>query len=298
MRKLKYLFMFIASMVLLTSCFDEYTDLDLNDDGPNLVTFERISTSLGEVADGSEYIFTVPIKVVGPTVTELTSDLTVTLVPTDESTAVEGVNYRFNNNPLTLTKANNYLGVVSITLVTKDIEIPMEGSPEFDDWEPPVLIVEIEVTGDPNVLGSGKGGVFTLNYRAPNPYAGLYDVEMRYFHPTAGGSHPSSPSFDPDDPYGGIRNSQKELIPITGRKCETGFAVWPDTDLCWITVNPDNSIKFEVADTWPYEVKLGDPFHADLESHFDPATRQIFLYYHYEGSGGARIFYEIFTPTF
>ena len=298
MRKLKYLLMLFASMALLNSCFEDYTELDLNDDGPNLVTFERIDASLGAVADGNEYDFDVKMKVVGPTMMDLTNDLTVTVTPTDASTAVEGVHYRFNNLPLTLTKANNYLGLLSITLITEGNSPPMEGTPEFAAWEPPVLYVDISVSGDPNVLGSGKGGVFTLNYRAPNPYAGLYSVEMRYFHPTAGGSHPSFPDFNPDDPYGGIRNYEKELIAITGRKCETGFGVWGDTDLCWITINPDNTINFEVADTWDYDVKLGDPFNPDLVSHFDPETGIIYMYYHYEGSGGARIFWEIFTPQF
>ena len=88
----------------------------------------------------------------------------------------------------------------------------------------------------------------------------------------------------------------KTLSPVTGRKCETLFGIW-DTDYCWITVNSDNSIKFEVADTWAYDVKLGDPFDATKISHFDPATGIIYFYYNYFGTGGPRIFWEIFTPV-
>jgi len=87
-------------------------------------------------------------------------------------------------------------------------------------------------------------------------------------------------------------------VAITGRKCETGFAVWPDTDLCWITVKADNSIEFEVADTWPYTVLMGDPNDPSKVSHFDPATGKIYLYYYYAGTGGNRIFWETFTPLF
>jgi hypothetical protein len=298
MRTLKYLMMFFLSTLLLNACFEDYTELDVNDDGPNLVTFDRVIDNIGAVADGAEYDFQLRVRIVGPTVMDLTSDITVNMVRDETSTAVEGQHYRIENLPIVLKKSNNYLGFMDITLVTEGNAPPMEGTPEFDLWTPPVLKLDIEASGDPKVIGSGKGGTFTMNYRAPNPYAGDYDTEMRYFHPTAGGSHPSFPDFNPDDPYGGIRSQPKTLIAITGRKCETGFAVWWDTDLCWITVNPDNSINFEVGDTWPYDVKLGDPFDPDLVSHFDPDTRMIYLYYYYTGAGGDRIFWEVFTPLF
>ncbi|MDF1571342.1 MAG: hypothetical protein P1P82_06970 [Bacteroidales bacterium] len=299
MRKLKYLFMVIITLVMVTSCFEDDTTLDLNDDGLNVVTFERIASSLTAEANGEEYDFDVKVRISGPTVMDLTNDVTVTFTATDASTAVDGEHYRINNPTVTLTADNNYLGLLSITLITEGNSPPMDGTPEYEKYIAPELYLEISATGDDKVTGSGKIGEFTLNFTAPNPYKGVYDTEMRYYHPTAGGSHPSlGAAFDPDDPYGGIRNSQKELVAVTGRKCETGFAVWPETDLCWITVNPDNSVEFEVADTWTYEVKLGDPFNPELVSHFDPDTRQIFLYYHYEGSGGARIFHEVFTPTF
>jgi len=110
-----------------------------------------------------------------------------------------------------------------------------------------------------------------------------------YFHPTAGGSYP-------DNPYGGIRSSVKTLTFAQHGKAETNFAVW-DTVLCWITINGDNSIGFEVSNTWPYEVKLGDPNDASRISHFDPVTGKIYLYYYYTGASGNRIFWEEFTPV-
>ena len=299
MRKLKYLFIVVFSVTMMTSCWDDVPSYDLNDDGMNVVTFERVKSNLTAEANGNEYDFEARIKVVGPTVMDLTSDVTVTFATAAGTTAEEGVHYRINNPSITLKADNNYLGVLSITLITAGNSPPLDGTPEYDDYVAPVLFLEINATGDSKVEGSGKIGQMTLNFTAPNPYKGVYDTEMRYFHPTAGGSHPSEgAAFDPNNPYGGIRTGQKELIAVTGRKCETGFAVWGDTDLCWITVNPDNSIDFEVADTWPYDVKLGNPFDASQESHFDPATKKIYLYYHYTGSGGDRIFWEVFTPTF
>ena len=84
---------------------------------------------------------------------------------------------------------------------------------------------------------------------------------------------------------------------VTGRKCETWFAVW-DTDKCWITVNSDNSVDYEVWEDWGIPVKNGDPNNAANVSHFDPATGKIYLYYYYAGTGGNRIFWEILTPMF
>ncbi len=300
MKKLKYIIIFILSVGMLNSCdlFDKETALDLNAEGLNVVTFERVNSNLTGLADGTEYTFTMPIKVVGPTVMDLTSDLTVTISANENSTAVDGDMYRIETPTITLTESNNYLGTIEITLVTVGNTPPMDGTPEFDAYVAPVLYVDIIVTGDAMVSGSGKGGSMTLNFTPPNPYAGLYDVEMRYFHPTAGGSHPSFADFNPDDPYGGIRYYQKELVAVTGRKCETGFAVWGTTDICWITCNADNSVTFIVDDTWSYDVALGNPFDASQLSHYDPADGMIYLYYHYVGTGGARIFWEVFTPTF
>lgn len=289
MRTLKYLFMFILSATLINSCWDDTMEIDLNDDGPNIVTFERVVDNLGAEANGEEFDFRVRIRLVGPSSMDLTNDIEVTFVRNDASTAVEGEHYRINNLPITLSKSDNYLGFMDITLITEGNSPPLEGTPEFDAWVPPVLELDIVASGDPSVVGSGKGGNFTLNFRAPNPYAGLYDAHIIYRHPSLG-EYPDNISVD--------EVNEKELIAVTGRKCETGFAVWFDTDICWITVNPDNSINFVVDDTWDYDVKLGDPFDPSLVSHFDPDTRQIYLYYHYEGDGGFRVFWEVFTPKF
>jgi len=296
MKKLKYILLFILSVGLFNSCLiDNETDLDGNASGNNVVTFDRIVDNLTCTANGDEYTFNVKVKVVGPTVMNLTGDITVNVNATANSTARSDDHYRIVNPTITLTKENNYLAYLTIILMSEGNSAPMDGTPEFEDYEAPMLYLELAATGAPNVVGSGKEGQFTLNFTPPNPYAGEYDVEMRYFHPSAGGSHPSFPDFDPDSPYGGIRYYTKTLAAVTGRKCETEFAIWED--LCWITINADNSIKYEVDDTWTYDVGLGNPYDATQVSHFDPETGKIYLYYNYMGSGGYRIFWEVFTPV-
>ncbi len=299
MKNLKYILFLLLSVVALNSCLiDNESDLDLNDDGMNVVTFERVTNNLTVTATGEEITLSVPFKIVGPTVSELTNDITVTFTPNASSTAVLDDHFRFVNSSITLKKSNNYLGLLEVVMITEGNAAPMDGTPEFETYVAPVLIVDIATTGDEKVTGSGKGGTFTLNFIPPNPFAGDYATEMRYFHPTAGGSYPTDPDFNPDDPYGGIRYADKTLAPITGRKCETWFAVW-DTDLCWITCNADHSVGFTVGDTWPNTVNLGNPYDATQVSNWvEPAGEgQIFLYYNYMGSGGYRIFWEYFTPV-
>jgi hypothetical protein len=292
MKTFKYILTFLI-LVAANSCLvDNTTDYEMNDDGPNLVTFETLTANMSILANGDEYPKELKVKLVGPTsmMDNMTGDITVTVSQDASSTAEEGQHFRIENPTLTLTKANNYLGLLQVTILTEGNAPPMDGTPEFEEWEAPVMVLKIDASGDPTVMGTGKLGKFTLAYTPPNPYAGDYESEVWYFHPTAGGTYPT-------DPYGGIRYADKTLDALTGRKCETWFAVW-DTDKCWITVKADNSVEFTVWDEWPYDVKMGDPKNPENVSHFDPETGQIYLYYYYSGAGGDRIFWEILTPKF
>ncbi len=289
MKKLKYFLILILSMSILTSCFKDETDLDLNDDGLNVVTFDRIVDNLTGVAEegGAEYTFFKKIKLVGPTVSDLTSTITVDLEEADGTTA-DGSMYHINNLPLTLSPANNYLAEVSITLTTLGHEPPDEGSPEEETYVAPVLNLNIIATGDPKVTESGKGAQFTLNFTPRNIWAGEYTAHIIYRHPSLG-TYPDNISVEEDN--------IKTLVGLTARKAEsTWFAIW-EGYLSWITVNSDNSIKIDVDDTWNYDVKMGDPNRPDLISHYDPATGILYLYYNYNGSGGDRVFWEVWTPN-
>jgi len=289
MKTLKYILILLLALGTFHSCLvDDETKYDMNDSGFNLVTFERITANLTGLANGDEYTFKVKVKIVGPTISDLSSDITATFSADASSTATDGTHYRIDNPTVVLSASNNYLGLLEITLVTAGNNPPPEGTPEFDAYVSPSLVLNIVATGDPTVVGSGKSGVLALNFTPPNPYAGDYIAHIIYRHPAVG-TYPDNINVEEDN--------AKTLAAVTGRKCETGFAVWFDTDLCWITVNVDNSIRFDVGDTWPYDVKLGDPFDATKISHFDPATGIIYLYYHYEGDGGYRIFWETFTPV-
>jgi hypothetical protein len=292
MKTLKYILFLFLSVGLLNSCLVESeTDYDLNDDGNNLATFTKNSINLTALANGNQYPMQIQMKMVGPTIMDMKGDITVTVAAASTSTAVENKHYRIPNKTITLKNSDNYFGNLDIVLLTAGNAPPMDDTPEYLLYKAPVLdLVVTNATGEAKAAASGKQAKIILNFTPPNPYAGDYDVELKYFHPTAGGSYPN-------EPYGGVRALEKTLLPVTGRKCETGFAVWGETDICWITILADNSIIFVVDDTWPYDVKMGDPNDPSKISHYDPATGKIYLYYYYAGSGGNRIFWEVFTPA-
>ncbi|WP_289055547.1 hypothetical protein [Carboxylicivirga marina] len=290
MKVLNYIFVFIIGALLLTSCEEDVTDVSLIGDGLNIVQFESYSFGLGGLADGSEYAKEIQVKLSGPVLEKVTEDIQITVAPDPSSTAIAGDHYRIEQPTITLSADNNYLGVIDIILMTEGNTPPMDGTPEFEDYESPMLYLNVsDVTGSDVVIPTGKTAKISLNFTPPNPYAGTYSAEITYFHPTAGGSYPN-------DPYS-HEVSDKEFVAVTGRKCETAFAIWHNNK-CWITVNSDNSITYIVDDTWSYDVALGDPNDDTKVSHYDPETGVIYLYYHYYGSGGPRIFWEVFTPKF
>lgn len=297
MKKLKYIILFILGATMFTSCFDDEALIDLNDDGLNVVTFDRIVDNITGVAlaGGAEYTFLKKIKLVGPTISEITSTITVDY-QIGSGTTADGTMYRINNLPLTLSPENNYLAEVSITLTTLGNEPPAEGTPEYDAYVAPVLNLELTATGDPRVTGSGKAGKFTLNFTPRNPWAGDYDAHIIYRRPGDGetGVYPNNINTE--------ETNIKSLVGITARKAETWFAIagfgTPHV-LAWITVNADNSITYEGdSDDWGLDIKMGDPNRPDLKNHFDPVTGKLYCYYYYTGGTGDRIFWEVFTPRF
>jgi len=125
----------------------------------------------------------------------------------------------------------------------------------------------------------------TTKVSVANFFAGTYDDELLYFHPTAGGSYP-------DEAYGGLRKSKKDLIPASATECYTFFGVW-ENNLTTIKIDASNNvtITFDRDDA-----VSGDPNDPTKVNSYDPATGIIQIYYHYPGAGGNRIFWEKFIP--
>lgn len=175
MKNIKYLILLFLSMSLVTACFDDSEDFDLNGDSPNLAGFTNAREVVSNVADGSEYPFTVKMKIAGPTVTELSNDVTVTFEALPTSTAVAGVHYKIVNPTTTLKKASNYLGFANVVMLTAGINAPLSGPS-------PVLVLRAKATsGDGTVLASGKPVEITLNYACDSKLAGTYLETTQYW---------------------------------------------------------------------------------------------------------------------
>lgn len=171
MRAIKYILMVVMSLAMFTSCFDDDASIDLNDDGYNVAGFFNNSETFATVADGQEYQYKIKVQLVGPTVMELENDITFGFEAAEGSTAIEGTHYRIEDASLTLTKDNNYLGLVTITMITAGIEPPLD--------ESPVLLLKTSgVTGDDRVVATGKPVRVTFNYACFSDLSGTYSVTV------------------------------------------------------------------------------------------------------------------------
>lgn len=172
MRYLKYFSILIFSMLVLTSCFEEGPNLEENALGSNVAGFANSSENLAGIADNSsEYTFNIKVKVTGPTSMDLTEDVVLTFGASAASTAIEGTHFRLDNPTVTLTKANNYLGEISVTMLTLGIEAPLAVTP--------VLVLEAtQVSGPANVVPSGKTVACNLSYACFSNLSGVYAVTV------------------------------------------------------------------------------------------------------------------------
>lgn len=162
----------VFSLGALHSCLvDDTTRYDLNDDGPNLAGFADTRTAFSFVSDGNEYLFTVRVKLVGPTSMDVTDDIVLTIDSDPSSTAIENTHFRLEQTTITLKKSDNYLGLLPIRILTDGITAPLE--------ESPVLVLNVvSATGAETVINNGKNLAITLNYGCFSDLAGLYHVTI------------------------------------------------------------------------------------------------------------------------
>lgn len=172
MKTLKYILILVFSLGALNSCLvDDTARYDLNDDGPNLAGFADTRTAFSFVSDGNEYVFTVRVKLVGPTSMDVTDDIVLTIGSDASSTAIENTHFRLEQTTITLKKSDNYLGVLPIRILTAGIAAPLE--------ETPVLVLNVvSATGAETVINNGKKLEITLNYGCFSDLAGLYRLTI------------------------------------------------------------------------------------------------------------------------
>src|SRR4030042_656359 len=125
----------------------------------------------------------------------------------------------------------------------------------------------------------------TTTVAVANFFAGAYVKDMKYFHPTAGGSYPTTP-------YSAYTENV-DLVALNAYECDDWFGVWENTKII-IHINPDNSVLLTFIDR--SDVNQGDPNNPANVCSYNPVTGVIKLYYNYAGAGGFRIFWVVYTP--
>lgn len=166
---IKFITILIVVASTITSCIlDDYNLPDEFNDGLNFSSFSRLTQNLSAVADGNEYTFDVNLELQGPNLVGFTDDITVTIgVVSGESTAVEGVNYSLPSKTVTLTKSNNYIGSIPVTVITDGIMAPLD--------ENPVLVLSITDSSG-NVFSNSKNTALTFVYQCYADLSGTYLV--------------------------------------------------------------------------------------------------------------------------
>lgn len=177
----------IGGLLALLSCSDDETLIDQIESSPNLVGFHTSSQALSGLADGSEYDFEVPVKVFGPTASELQGSVTVMVSVNESSTAVEGTHFRLDSKELVLSDDGDFLGVLPITLLSEGVVAPLAETPQI------ILNVE-QVSGNGNVVASSKPITLNLFYLCPHDLSGNYLV-------TIDNARCNNATYGPNFPY-------------------------------------------------------------------------------------------------
>jgi len=172
MKNIKYLLLLLLGFTVMYACDEDDAEVYDIPGGNNLAIFELSKTALTRIADGTEHAIHVKMKLQGPSLNDLKSDVTVTIAADESSTAVEGVHYRIDEASFTLVPGQRFIGLYSgITMLTEGIETPLDKSP--------ILVLKVSaVSGDNKVVASGKTLPVTLNYACPSDLAGDYIVTV------------------------------------------------------------------------------------------------------------------------
>lgn len=172
----KYLAFFCISLMFTSCLVDDEAPSDINDQGPNLASFVRSSQNLSAVTDGNQFTFNVPMELKGPTLFNMTEDVTATISVDPSSTAIEGVHFVPFNSTVLLTKSNNYIAQLQITLITEGIEAPLPINPFLK-------LVVSDATGN-NVINNGKPIVLFFIYQCFADLSGTYLVTNDWCFPS------------------------------------------------------------------------------------------------------------------
>lgn len=174
MKTIKYLLIFAVSIASLTSCLvDDEENSSANGDGPNVAGFTDGSFTMSGISSGESYTFDLKMAAKGPTIKDMTSDVTLTIGVDPTSTAIEGTHFALPSSTVTLSASDNYLGFFPITLLTEGIDAPL------DPEEVPVLrLLVTDGSSSDNIINNGTPITINFAYLCFSDLAGLYDLTL------------------------------------------------------------------------------------------------------------------------
>ena len=284
MKTLKYIFMLVLVIGTTVSCFDDEALYELNDDGPVLAGFTESSTMVSNIADGTEFTVPVKVKLVGPSLSSLKDDITLTIAPdfeamqaldesdTTKTAAVDGTHFRIDNPTIVLTAANNYIGIINVTMLTEGLITPLP--------ETPILILKTEsAAGNSGVIKNGKSLEITMNFACYSEFQGLYTV-----------------THTRDD--GKSFSRQEKIVKVGVEQYLTAsVGIWgssPFIDYGFIFDNACNDLSVSLQD-------LANAYSNDVWSHklgnYNPETGVITIYYTIEFAAGNRTYTAVYVPV-
>jgi hypothetical protein len=247
MKTSKYLIILLLFLWTIPSCLvDQETRYDLNDDGKNLVGFEASKTSAATVSDDQEHTFRMKVKIVGPTVTDLKSDITLTVAAdpalmaaaaeadTNLIAAVAGTHYRIDNPTVVLKASGNYLGYFDFKMLTVGIVPPL-------DKNPVLVLKATQATGDPTVTNNGKPLTVNLTYACFSDLAGDYHVHCTITRAISGAV--STYEWDEDIRQTGVGEYRTRYATYAGYvPLGTGTDGVTFTDNCGVATVPEQNL--------------------------------------------------------
>ncbi|WP_223549410.1 hypothetical protein [Aestuariivivens sp. NBU2969] len=168
---IKPLMLLMVLGVSFNSCLlDDENLADSFDDGPNFTSFSNLNQTVSAVADGSIVTALVNIELQGPNMVGYTEDVNLSIaVDAANTTAIEGVHYNaLSTTSITLTKSNNYIGTIPLSIITDGIDPPLEVAP--------IITLKFTDVNGTNVITSSKNTKLTIIYQCFADLSGTYLV--------------------------------------------------------------------------------------------------------------------------
>lgn len=164
----------IFMSLAMTSCLvDDDVISDANVDSANVMGFESSAENARISADGDVHPYQVNLRAVGPTISNLSGDITASIsVDTDNSTAIAGVHYEaLTQSSVTVNSSTNFLGSLNLNIITDGIVPPLV--------EAPYVILNIDTVSN-GVIVNGKSQQvkININYLCFSDLAGEYVINF------------------------------------------------------------------------------------------------------------------------